>query len=536
MANVKISALPLGTPQGTDLIPGVDTLVGLDGVTKRYVQSDILNYYLSAQGLITYQAVTVGTTGALTVTYANGTLGVGATLTNAGAQAALVIDGKTLVVGARVLVKDQASTFQNGIYTVTNVGSVSTNWVMTRATDYDQASEIIQYGVVIINQGTVNAGKLYQETGAGPFTIGTTPIVFALYSAAASIGAVLLAPTGAQTIVTYGLTVPSLTTANLSIDVTANTIASTNTNGNIAIIPNGSGVNLFNTATAFGVADEAVQLFGVQSKNSFASSAYRNASASGGNYNSYKSRSTSVGVFVPLQSGDLIGAMNFFGDDGTTFVFAGGMSALVTGAVSTGIVPTTLSFQTQNLSGSNVTAMTISEAQVVSLSHSLLPDSGGTGTGTPPSAGQIPIGTSGNVYTPAAINSGTGIVVANGSGSITVSATGGGFATATISGTTQTAVVSTKYIALNAGQTTLTLPTTYAVGDVVALIGSAANTGGWVVQAASGDTIRVNNSTTSASGSVTCTAAAGQCIELVCDVANTSWVMTSTASVLLTTA
>ena len=151
-------------------------------------------------------------------------------------------------------------------------------------------------------------------------------------------------------------------------------------------------------------------------------------------------------------------------------------------------------------------------------------------------AGQIFIGTTGAAPTAAAINSGTGIVVANGSGTITVSATGGGFATATIAGTTQTAVVSTKYIALNVAQTTVTLPAIYAVGDVVALIGSTANTGGWVLTAAAGDTIRVNNATTSAGGTVTCTAVAGQCIELVCDVANTSWVMTSTSSVLLTTA
>ncbi len=112
----------------------------------------------------------------------------------------------------------------------------------------------------------------------------------------------------------------------------------------------------------------------------------------------------------------------------------------------------------------------------------------------------------------------------------------GVFTTTTISGTTQAAAVATRYIALNAGQTTVTLPSTYAVGDVIALVGSTANTGGWILTANTGDTIRVNNSTTSAGGTVTCTAVAGQCIEVVCDVANTSWVMTSTSSVSLTTA
>jgi hypothetical protein len=111
-----------------------------------------------------------------------------------------------------------------------------------------------------------------------------------------------------------------------------------------------------------------------------------------------------------------------------------------------------------------------------------------------------------------------------------------GISTATIAGTSQAAVVATQYIALNAGQTTVTLPAVYAVGDVISLIGSTANVGGWVLTAAAGDTIHVNNSTTSAGGTVTCTAVAGQCIQVVCDVANTSWVMTSTVSVLLTTA
>ena len=184
MAEIKISALTTGTPKGTDETPAVDTTdttQAASGTTKKYIRSSELNYYLGAQGLITYTATRVATTVALTVTYANGVLGVGATLTNAGAQAALNIDGVALAVSDRVLVKNQAATAQNGIYTVTNIGSGSTNWVMTRATDYDQAAEIIQYAVVLSNQGTLNAGLLWQETGAGPWTIGTTAIIFSQY-------------------------------------------------------------------------------------------------------------------------------------------------------------------------------------------------------------------------------------------------------------------------------------------------------------------------------------------------------------------
>lgn len=149
--------------------------------------------------------------------------------------------------------------------------------------------------------------------------------------------------------------------------------------------------------------------------------------------------------------------------------------------------------------------------------------------------GQVIIGSTAGAPAAATLTAGAGISITNGSNSISISATGSG-TVATISGTSQAGAVNTMYIALNAGQTTLTLPATYAVGDDIRLIGSTANTGGWVVTASSGDTIRVNNSTTSSGGTVTSSAVTGQTIELVCDVANTSWVMGSTSSVILTTA
>jgi hypothetical protein len=63
--------------------------------------------------------------------------GVGATLTNAGAQVALAIDGVTLSVSDRVLVYTQTNAIQNGVYVVTSVGSGATNWVLTRSSDTD---------------------------------------------------------------------------------------------------------------------------------------------------------------------------------------------------------------------------------------------------------------------------------------------------------------------------------------------------------------------------------------------------------------
>lgn len=196
MAQVIISALPplpngtgSGTPKGTDLTPATDTTDTTEaatGTTKKYTRAAEFNYYLTAQGYTTLSACRVATTTALTVVYANGAAGVGATLTNAGAMAALSIDGVSVAVGDRVLVKNQVSTFQNGIYVVTTVGSGAVNWVMTRATDYDQAADIAEDQVVLVNQGTVSAGLAYQQTSPAPFVIGTSPITFALMNAGSS--------------------------------------------------------------------------------------------------------------------------------------------------------------------------------------------------------------------------------------------------------------------------------------------------------------------------------------------------------------
>lgn len=120
----------------------------------------------------------VATAAALTAIYANGTSGVGATLTNSGTQSALVIDGITLVVGDRVLVKDQTSPMQNGIYTVTNIGSISTNWVLTRASDYDVVAQTVRGDTVSVISGTISAASLWMLTSSIT-TIGTDSFTFA---------------------------------------------------------------------------------------------------------------------------------------------------------------------------------------------------------------------------------------------------------------------------------------------------------------------------------------------------------------------
>lgn len=123
-------------------------------------------------------ACRVASTALLTVTYANGSSGVGATLTNAGAQAALSLDGVSLAAGDRVLVKDQSSQFQNGIYSVTTIGSGATNWVLTRSTDCDEASDMARGMFTVVDHGSAYACTLWVQTATGSFVVGTSVLVW----------------------------------------------------------------------------------------------------------------------------------------------------------------------------------------------------------------------------------------------------------------------------------------------------------------------------------------------------------------------
>ena len=122
------------------------------------------------------------TTTSLTALYNNGASGIGATLTNNGALAALVIDGVTVSVGNRVLIKDQTSfNYENGVYTVTVAGNGATAWVLTRATDFDQPSEITPGTFVPVTSGSTNINTIWIQT-ATVAAVGTDPIIFNKFS------------------------------------------------------------------------------------------------------------------------------------------------------------------------------------------------------------------------------------------------------------------------------------------------------------------------------------------------------------------
>jgi len=182
-ANKNINITPHGT--GTIIVPsGYEDRAGFQNqslANKAYVDQ-------VAQGLDTKPSCRLGTTANLSATYNNGTAGVGATLT-ASSNGALSLDGTTPSVADRILVKDQTTATQNGIYVVTTVGDGSNPFVLTRATPEDQPAELSGGAFVFVEEGTANANNGYTFTHTGAPTFGTTDLDVAQFSGAGQITA-----------------------------------------------------------------------------------------------------------------------------------------------------------------------------------------------------------------------------------------------------------------------------------------------------------------------------------------------------------
>ena len=125
-------------------------------------------------------------------TYNNGTSGVGATLT-ANANGTLTIDGYTLVsgdVGKRLLIKNEATGANNGVYTLTQAGTAGLPYILTRATDYDSSgsgtNEIDSGDFLYVIAGSTLANTSWVQQTLLPITVGTTAIVFIQFAAGGS--------------------------------------------------------------------------------------------------------------------------------------------------------------------------------------------------------------------------------------------------------------------------------------------------------------------------------------------------------------
>jgi len=146
-----------------------------DAATKAYVDSVASGLNILATSALATAAVLPNTP-----TYANGAAGVGATLT-AGSNTTLTVDGTAAPLNTVVLVKNQASAFQNGIYTVTQAGSGAAPWILTRATYFDQAAEMKAGSYTFITSGVTNLGSSFVLQTAVT-TVGTDPLNWILFT------------------------------------------------------------------------------------------------------------------------------------------------------------------------------------------------------------------------------------------------------------------------------------------------------------------------------------------------------------------
>ena len=133
---------------------------GTDAANKNYVDAQL-------QGLDVKNSVRVATTanGTLSSAFANGQ----------------TVDGITLATNDRILIKDQSTGSENGIYTVNASGAP------TRATDFDADSEVTGGTFFFVEEGTVNADNGFVMTNDGSVTVGTTALVFTQFSGAGQV-------------------------------------------------------------------------------------------------------------------------------------------------------------------------------------------------------------------------------------------------------------------------------------------------------------------------------------------------------------
>jgi hypothetical protein len=257
-----------GTTNAVDLtLSGNLTLSGaptsdLHAATKLYVDN-------VTAGINFHESVHAASVSSLAVIYNNGTNGVGATLTANTNRAFATLDGETVVLGERVLIKNQADAKQNGIYTLTTVGSVSSPWVLTRATDADNnpAGEMKTGDFVFVQRGTVNASVGYiNNSTTNPIVIGTDNITYTEFNA----GKTVAAGTGLQEATPGILSIDTTTTVDKNTAQTLTNKTISGASNTLSNIGNGSLTNSSITigSTAASLGDTVTTIAGLTSVTS----------------------------------------------------------------------------------------------------------------------------------------------------------------------------------------------------------------------------------------------------------------------------
>ena len=360
----NLGALPIagGTMTGNLILNG-DPSSALQAATKQYVDS-------VAAGLDPKGSVRAATT------------------TNISLSGTQTIDGVSVIVGDRVLVKNQTTGSQNGIYTV----SAS---VWSRSTDADTSAEVTAGVFVFVEEGTTNADSGWVLTTDNPITLGTTSLTFVQFSGAGQITA------------GHGLTKTGNTLAVSESALDRNTMG-------------GGALSVANGGTNATTISGARQSLGVYCNKviTINSSPYNVLTTDSGAF--YEIDATAGSIIINLPSAATVGA-GFTGTFRKTDSSANTVTLTPNGSDSfsgTASYTFTVSKETATILTNGTSNWYVSGYAFL---RPLDPSKGGTGQSSYTN-GQLLIGnTTGNTLTKSTLTAGTGVSIANGNGSITIS-------------------------------------------------------------------------------------------------------------------
>lgn len=337
-----LSPADIGAAQDSTVVhnTGNETIAGEKTFSSPVVVPDAVNANHAVSraqldaaraGLIIKESVRVASTGSVTIS-------------NPGTD---TFDGVTLSLGEDILLKNQSSGAQNGIYVFN--GSAS---ALTRRSDADSSAEVKTGMAVWVSEGTANGDKRFVLTTNAPITLGTTALTFVQDSASSGVVSV----SGGDGIASTGGASPSIALDTPGL-VLENTLAEADLisfyDSSVAAHRKGTIEQLFAAARIF---RSTLSVY-TTSANAFILRRF------GAPFGLNIDRANgSEGSESAVTSGNSLGTLGFRGWDGAAYNLAAYWEAVCNGTVASGQVPAYLRFFVRSSGGSSLETTRLSDA------------------------------------------------------------------------------------------------------------------------------------------------------------------------------